>query len=342
MSDHTPWPTPAGGDAQDDSAVESLLRLAGPREPVPSDRMQRLKANARTEWQRQVRKRQGRLIAWSLGGLAAAAAIALVVRGAMGGGPGTPGVAAFAVVESLGREARLAADGDGGGAVRLEVGDQVAIGPHQLSVEAGTATLRLPGGAVMSIDRGSALTLAARDVVTLDRGAVYIDSGGEAGLEVRTALGVVRDVGTQFEVRVTAARLRVRVRDGAVQIQRDRQRHQGRPGDELVLDATGRLTRHTVPVDGPAWSWTASGPPPFELEGRSLREFLDWVVGESGWQLRFADAAAEDKARTTTLHGSIQGLTPEQALAAVLPTSGVEHRLEGRVLSIRLVAATTP
>ena len=117
MSDHSQWPTIAGGDAQDDSAVESLLRLAGPREPVPADRMRRLKAKAHTEWRRQVTTRQRqRFLAWSLGGLAAAAAIALAVRGAAGGGPATPSVAAFAVVESLGRHARLATGGEGPGA----------------------------------------------------------------------------------------------------------------------------------------------------------------------------------------------------------------------------------
>ena len=42
MSDQIQGPTIADGDAPDDSAVASLLRLAGPREPVPADRMLRL------------------------------------------------------------------------------------------------------------------------------------------------------------------------------------------------------------------------------------------------------------------------------------------------------------
>ena len=77
------------------------------------------------------------------------------------------------------------------------------------------------------------------------------------------------------------------------------------------------------------------------LEGRSLRDFLLWIAGENGWQLRYADAAVEEKASTTILHGSIQGLTPEEALSAVLPTSGVAHRLENGVLLIRLAVGDT-
>ena len=337
MSDQKQWPTIAGRGAQDDGAVESLLRLAGPREPVPADRMQRLKAGAHAEWRRQVATRRRRqVMRWSLGGLAAAAALVLALRATMGLGPASPAAVAFVLVESLGGNARLATDADAQRGAFLKVGDRLAVGPNRLSLDGGTATLRLPGGAAVWVDRGSALRVTADDVVELDGGAVYIDSGGTASLEVRTALGVVRDVGTKFEVRLTPAALRVRVRDGAVQVRRDQQQHDARPGDEIVLAATGAVTRRTVPVDGPEWRWTTGAALPFELEGRSLREFLDWIAGENGWQLKFADAAVEDKARTTTLHGSIQGLTPEQALAAVLPTSGVEHRLDGSVLSLRL------
>ena len=337
MSDQEQWPTLASGDDQGDRAVESLLRLAGPREPVPADRMQRLKAGAHAEWRRQVTKgRRQRMIAWSLSGLAAAAAIALAVRGGTGAGPVKPAAEEFAVVESLGAKARLTTEADlqRGGA--LKAGDRVAVGPQRLSLDGGTAALRLPGGAAVWVDRGSALQVIANDVVVLHHGAVYIDSAGDTSLEVRTPLGVVRDVGTKFEVRLTTEALRVRVRDGAVQVRRDQHQHDGRPGDEIELAATGAVTRRTVSVEGAEWMWTTGSAPPFELEGRSLREFLDWLADENGWQLRFADAAVEEKVRTITLHGSIQGLTSEQALAAVLPTSGVEHQLDGTVLSVRL------
>ncbi len=337
MSDQKRGPTIGQPGAQDDGAVESLLRLAGPREPVPADRMQRLKAGAHAEWRRQVTTRRRRhVVRWSLGGLATAAALMLALRATTGLGPVAPAAVEFVVVESLGSNARLATDADSRRGAFLKVGDRLAVGPNRLSLDGGTATLRLPGGAAVWVDRGSALRVTAVDVVVLDGGAVYIDSGGTTSLEIRTPLGVVRDVGTQFEVRLTAAALRVRVRDGAVLVRRDQQQHDVRPGDEILLDASGAATRRTVPVDGQDWAWTTGAAAPFELEGRSLREFLDWIAGENGWRLEFADAAVEDKARTTTLHGSIQGLTPEQALAAVLPTSGVEHRLDGSVLSIRL------
>jgi hypothetical protein len=142
-------------------------------------------------------------------------------------------------------------------------------------------------------------------------------------------------------VRFNGSALRVRVRDGLVQLSQSRESHDAHPGDELTLDGNGTIVRRTVPGYGADWAWVVALAHPFDLEGRSLRDFLDWITRENGWQLRFADAAVEEKARTTILHGSIKGLTPGEALAAVLPTSGVEHQLANGVLLIRLAAEGT-
>jgi hypothetical protein len=116
----------------------------------------------------------------------------------------------------------------------------------------------------------------------------------------------------------------------------ERTSHDAEPGEELTVDERGNVLRRLVPVHGALWEWAAALAKPFELEGRGLRDFLDWICDENGWHLRFTDAAVEAKAATTILHGSIQGLTPEEALAAVLPTAGVKYRLEGGVLTVRL------
>jgi len=179
-------------------------------------------------------------------------------------------------------------------------------------------------------------------MLVLDRGAIYVDSGGEPGarsLAVHTPWGIARDIGTRFEVRLHGSALRVRVRDGLVRLSQDRQSHDANPGEELTLDGNGSVGRRSVPVFGAEWAWAFALARPFDLEGRSLRDFLNWIAGENGWRLRFADSAVEQKSLTTILHGSILGLTPIEALAAVLPTSGVEHSLRNGVLLIQPGAA---
>ena len=61
--------------------VEQLLRLAGPREAVPADRMRRVKAAVRAEWRQETRTRSRRMDSvWSLGALAAAALVLVALR----------------------------------------------------------------------------------------------------------------------------------------------------------------------------------------------------------------------------------------------------------------------
>jgi ferric-dicitrate binding protein FerR (iron transport regulator) len=314
---------------QDRDQLGPLLRLAGPREAVPSDRAARVKAAVHAEWRQRTRARSQRItIGWSLGALAAAALVLVGVRLAVRDDATVTGPPpALATVETV------------IGPVSLQVGDSIRAGSALATTGGGRLALRLAGGAAVRLDTGTRLQLASETSLVLDQGAVYIDSGagsGASGLEVRTALGVARDIGTRFEVRVGGAAVRVRVRDGLVQLTQGRQSHEAKPGDELTLDEGGRVVRRPVPVFGADWAWAAALARPFELEGRSLREFLDWICEENGWQLRFADTASERRAATTIMHGSIQGLTPEEALAAVLPPSDVEHQLKDGILSIRL------
>jgi hypothetical protein len=71
-----------------------------------------------------------------------------------------------------------------------------------------------------------------------------------------------------------------------------------------------------------------------EIEGRSLRQFLEWVARERGWILRFDSLATSAEADSIILDGSIDGLTLDQALEAVLATSRLTHRVDQGVLEI--------
>jgi ferric-dicitrate binding protein FerR (iron transport regulator) len=332
--------------SEDSDRIAPLLRLAAPREAVPSERAQRVKAAVRARWRQQTRARsQGTTIRWALGALATAALMLVGVRLAVRPDrPVPPPI--VATIDILRGPVRLIPDLE----TRLvepasfQVGDSIRAGSGVDTTTAGRAAVRLAGGAAVRMDASTRLRLLSEYTLVLDEGAIYIDSGADrraATLEVRTTLGVARDIGTRFEVRLDSSALRVRVRDGLVQLSQDGQTYDAQPGDELTLEENGRLSRRTVPIYGADWDWVVFLSRPFELEGRSLRDFLDWICEENGWQLRFADSAVERKAATTTQHGSIEGLTPEEALSAVLPTTGVEHQLENGVLLIRFSSSDT-
>jgi ferric-dicitrate binding protein FerR (iron transport regulator) len=203
------------------------------------------------------------------------------------------------------------------------------------------AAVRLDSGHALRLDAGTRLRLDTDSVLTLERGAVYIDSQlspSGAAVEVRTHLGVATDVGTRFEVRLAESQLRVRVREGLVNVERDGRTHAASAGIELTLDAAGSVERRSTPVYGPSWQWSVEIAPVFDIEGRSLRELLDWVSRETGWRLRFTNPAVASGVATVSLSGSVAGLTPTEALATVLPTSGLSHRVVDGVLIIEPIS----
>ncbi|HXG87483.1 MAG TPA: FecR domain-containing protein [Vicinamibacterales bacterium] len=217
------------------------------------------------------------------------------------------------------------------------VGARIGLGEVVDTPSSGGTSLRLTTGLAVRVDARSRLRLLSETTLVLDEGAIYVDSGsgsGRGGLEVRTMHGTARDIGTKFEIRVTPASLRVRVRDGLVQVEGGSGSHDTTPGEEVTVDANGNVSRRTVATYGSEWDWAAALARQFEIEGRSLHEFLAWIARENGWRLTFATAALEARSVATILHGSMR-LNGRDALDSVLPTSGLAYRIDNGVLTVR-------
>jgi len=147
-------------------------------------------------------------------------------------------------------------------------------------------------------------------------------------------MGLVRDVGTQFEVRLEGNELRLSVREGVANLIRAGQTFAAPAGTRLLVRTGGAVETHAVPRQGPEWDWVLAIAPRFDLEGRTLAEYLDWITRETGWRVEYAEPAIARDASTIVLHGSITGLRPDQTPLAVLPTCGLRHRLTDGTLTI--------
>ncbi len=332
--------SPKEGPQASADHIGRLLRLAGPRPAAPHEREARVKESIRTQWRKSVRTRRRRrlLVVGGIGLAAAAALIAMVgllYQPLLTRGPGLDGPVGF--VDAVSGTVRLGDGADGAGRM-LRVGDTIEAGTVIETGLLGRAAVRLASGASLRLDHDTRLEGLPDSVVSLESGAVYFDSGttdGGAPVEIRTVFGVVHDVGTLFEIRLAEDRMRVRVREGAVNVDRDGRRHDAGAGIELTVDSEGTLSRRSVPIYGPDWEWVMSIAPTFELEGRTLYTFLEWVNRETGWSPRFVDPRSEERASSVVLHGSIEGMRPDQALEAVLPTCGLVHRLDDGILVIQ-------
>jgi len=88
------------------------------------------------------------------------------------------------------------------------------------------------------------------------------------------------------------------------------------------------------------WNWVLEIAPPLPLEDQTLGVFLAWVSRETGWQVRFAGMHAGEDRASTVLHGSLEGVRPDEAPAAVLPTCGLTSHLEGNILVVEPLDAS--
>jgi ferric-dicitrate binding protein FerR (iron transport regulator) len=157
-------------------------------------------------------------------------------------------------------------------------------------------------------------------------------------LSVTTPRGTVRDVGTRFVARVEPARLDVAVRDGSVSLTRGGDVFAAATGEKLTTAAgSNDVRREAIAIYGAEWAWVERLAPPFEIDGRYLIEFLDWVAAQTGRTLEFADSATERIARDTVLTGSID-LEPMPKLMAVLALTDLDYSIDGG----RLVIAAQP
>ena len=325
---------------RDEETMARLLRLAGSRPDVPEeiesrvyDRVlsgcqettgapdeARVYQFVRREWEKEARF--GAVKRWAVPVAMAASALlalALVLQP-------SPEVAAPVAVGTIARvvdEAGTGSQWSVGQAVYT--GDRVTTGAgERLSVMLGSAeSLRLDENTVLVVEGAGEFQLAS--------GRVYADTGDfvyrDKSLSIDTPFGVVTDVGTQFAVGLASEVLEVAVREGRVDVESASGKEMAVAGERLRVRQVGATVDTLAPNDS-YWDWAARLAPSFEIEGKSLLDFLRWVARETGHELVFEDNELRMQAMRVDLHGSVADFDPEQALEFILAGTSFDYRIE--------------
>jgi len=310
--------------SDDMDSVARLIQLAGPRPAIPEDVRRRVHTAVRREWQTACERR--RAFRWGLPlALAATAVIAvfLVLR--------VPevAIAPVATVALVGDGADDTGDG-------LTAGDVVYPG-IPLATGARGAALALNNGLSVRLDAGTTVTFESVKSVVLDEGRLYADTGqaiyDDRSITVHTLVGSATDVGTQFAVALDGTDMRVAVREGRVDVTAGRDAWTAQAGDLLTITPGSGATFDSVSQHDDSWDWASSLAPTFDIENRSLLDFLKWAARETGRELVFESEEVRLAAMRTTLGGSIENFTPMEVVGAVMPTTRFGWRVEeGRIV----------
>lgn len=325
-------------NGRDDTDLAALLAAAGPRGQAAPEAMASVRTAVEAEWRAMVaaRRRRRQFTGWAAAAGVAMAAVAVwIAQPTLA--PGDPLVAS--VTRVVGEVQQDQGDGRWlplDGAAPLKAGTQLRTG------RGGRVALRLTDGVELRLDSGTLLAFEDAEHARLSQGAVYVDSRVEAGatspdFELATPEGAVRHLGTQYEARLARGGLRVAIREGRVQVGTPTGAVQGAAGEQLVVGA-GRIERSALAPNAAEWNWLATVTPPFTLEGRSVADFLEWAARESGRAVVFASPEAAERARAVTLSGTVEGLTPDEAVAAVLSTTSLRAGIESDRIRVQAAA----
>jgi ferric-dicitrate binding protein FerR (iron transport regulator) len=308
--------------ASKDLLFAQLLQHVGMQQRPALPRSADIEAVVREEWQRAVAAhRRHRTTLWA----SAASLCALVVGTAIAVRFMAEPSAPFATLERA--DGALLVAAHDGAWIRVGPGQPIAVGDYLRSD--ARAVLTLANGSTIRIDRETWLEVVDDDRLALSAGAIYVDSGSsdrDDALTIDTRAGSVRHLGTQYQVRTEPNGMQVSVREGRVLIESASGDSVADAGERVTLSSQGVLSREHIAATDREWRWTTDAPAVFVIENASLAAFLDWISQITGRALVYESDHVRSLAQGEILHGSIEGLTPETALAAVLASSPLTRR----------------
>ena len=305
--------------------VGALIVQAG-RRPSPAAEMQESVRDAVEQaWNESIsRRRFRRRSLW----LSAAASLAAITAGLLWVGSRHEPMARADVATFIAARGLVSVSGTPSQEL-VVAGRQLPAGTTVSTGSSGYALITVASAAVR-IGPDTTLLLEKTGHVRLTGGRLYGETAvpETAGppLVVDTPFGRVSHFGTQFQVLVASQSMDVSVRSGRVSVTESdglRQRLERGEGIEVLRD--GAVHRISVSPFGASWAWVNTLEPDFPIDGRSLADFLAWYARETGLKLVLLGGTTAVAVGHTTLSGSIAGLTPNQALAAVVATTGFEY-----------------
>jgi hypothetical protein len=310
-----------------DASIEGVLRDAGVR-PVPDEVMTaRVSAAVYREYLATLNKRRRK--SWLFA--AAAGFLVLLVSALYFRQSSVQPVTVARVSRIIGQPSTVEPVGLHERSVMPD--DIVQVGDTFSVPRNSRLLLALRSGIGLRVNEATALSFEAMDRLRVDRGTVYIETprgNPEAAyFAVVTAHGSVRHVGTRFEVAVNDTSMRIRVRDGAAVFRSTTGASATvSAGEQLdYRSGTASITQGPAPAST-AWSWAESAAPEFRVDGRTLLEAIDWFAHEAGLKLAFKDAAAREQASAVILHGTVTGLAPRDAIAAIMAGTNLRYAID--------------
>ncbi len=206
------------------------------------------------------------------------------------------------------------------------------------SVKAIESTRWVAGdSADVRLAKGSEFTWLTPAKLALHRGNAYVITDGRTPFSVKTAHGLITDIGTEFLVEINQGDLMVAVREGRIELATDTETRQTSPvdlGQASVFELTGdTIVERTEAASHERWNWvhiTSIG-----YTSTDPVTMFRTIAKDLGKQLRF-EHGVEARLRVEELHGDYRGMTPWAAFEQVLRVTDTRSDEANDIITISL------
>lgn len=220
----------------------------------------------------------------------------------------------------------------------LAANQSMNVGDYIKTSKDNRLLIKLDNGNVLRLDEHTEIQLLGRHEMALLAGAVYVDSDRATqnnALEIKTDTATIRHIGTQYSVRLLQNdQVNILVRSGQVAFATDTIESEIDKGSEVTFSVTKIVDQKPISAYDNKWSWTQQIAEEFDIQGKNLVEYLNWVSQESGYPVQWDNSIDQSKSENIILSGSIRGLTPLQSLEVVLPTTRFGYNLSTNRITI--------
>lgn len=307
-------------------AIETLLERAAPRPAPPDDVEREVRAAVHAEWESTVGGRRKRR---NISGLAVAATLLLAAAFTFETLRNS-GIAPIQVATIEKSQGSIMIEGERSGQVPANDLASIMTGQAILTAADAAAGLSWGNGGSLRVDRNTHVEFVSENEVFLRYGRVYFDSSSamtDTQFVVLTSHGRITHVGTQYMAESSPASLIVSVREGEVAVSGTFHDETAQSGQVIELTGRAPVSITNTTGAGGEWQWIEAVAPHVDMSGRSTYDFLQWVGRETGHEVRFATASAEQLARDTEFVGDIES-DPRSELRLRMMTTDLEARFD--------------
>lgn len=198
------------------------------------------------------------------------------------------------------------------------------------------ANITLADRSQLRINQNSELKLVSASDIELINGEIYHDADNlnqsNIKLIIKTAFGDIQHIGTRYLVNKTPSSLLVAVRNGLVEVHKNKMKTQLKAGNKVDIDSSGHNQISEVMAYDSIWQWTQTAAKPFDSQDQTLNGFITWFAHENGYQINWNQL--ESKTKRVKLSGNLSNLDMSQQIKTVFLATKFDYEINQGILSI--------